>query len=58
MEDLGCFVDWQKIYADRRLRTTGIDDAQSLLGYILSNKLYFRILFSSESYAHSVTGVF
>jgi len=30
--------------------------AQSFLGYTLSTKLSLRILFSSESYAHSVTG--
>jgi len=28
-----------------RLRTTGLDDAQSFLGYVLFTKLSFRILF-------------
>jgi len=31
-------------------------DAESFNGYILSTKLSLRILLSSESYAHSITG--
>jgi len=34
----------------------GLDDAWSFLDYVLSTKLSFRILFSSASRAHSVTG--
>jgi len=40
------------ICVDTPLLIERIDDAQSLLGYVLSTKLFFRIRFSSASRAH------
>jgi len=34
-KNLGCFADRQKIYADRRLRTTVLDDKQLIYTFKL-----------------------